>query len=83
MDSPSTLVRNLYANPVQVNAAGGIPQGFGYSEMPKVAQQNLISAQMCSEMLAPELANSEVRALYINLNLLVDSDNPRSKKGSE
>lgn len=45
---------------VLVNAAGGISQGMGYAEMPKIAQQNLISAQMCSEMLAPELAKSEI-----------------------
>jgi 3-oxoacyl-[acyl-carrier protein] reductase len=46
---------------VLVNCAGNIiPGSMGYKEMPKVAQLNLVSAQMCSELLAPELAKSEI-----------------------
>lgn len=40
-----------------------MPGAMGYKEMPKVAQLNLVSAQMCSELLAPELAKSQVSLL--------------------
>jgi hypothetical protein len=51
-----------------VNCAGNIiPGSMGYKEMPKVAQLNLVSAQMCSELLAPELAKSEVSPFLSSL----------------
>lgn len=57
---------------VLVNAAGGILPGMGYKEMPKVAQLNLVSAQMCSELLAPELAKSEIGNI-VNVGMALGS----------
>jgi hypothetical protein len=44
-----------------VNCAGGLePGAIGYTAVAKVLEANLVSAQMCSEELYPELKKSQV-----------------------
>ena len=44
-----------------MNCAGGLePGAIGYTAVAKVLESNLVSAQMCSEELYPELKKSQV-----------------------